>query len=133
MCCIRVIWLHIVLCYIYAYMWPYGSCQPTKPRSHGLGSSRRVYLFGKRRAPGFLEHVSYGVCQFVSILGSPGKQKYGPSAQMTTPARTAPNFCAKRRAVPQLPFFTQPDFFGNSWKYRNFARMSTSVSAVMRC
>ena len=51
------------------------------------------------------------ICQIWSeitqiyVLGSPGnKSKYGPSAQMTMPARRASTSCAKRRAA-LLPIF----------------------------
>ena len=65
--------------YIYGYTYGYiyilyipiyghnGSCRPTNPPPHGLGSSPRVFFFAKKTRPGVLEHVSSGFCQLMSI------------------------------------------------------------------
>ena len=76
----------------------YGVHAPTR---RGLCACRRRFFFFKKHAPGFLEHVFCGCCDFWAISRSPGKKnsKYGSSVQMTMPVRRASKFSTKRRAV----------------------------------
>jgi len=54
--------------------------------------------------------------------------KYGPSAQITMPARRASKFCAKRCAA--LPHICVPQlhFLGNSWDDRTFLSQNVNLN-----
>ena len=107
--------------YIYIYIWLYGSCQPTNPPPRGLGSSRRGLFFGKKHAPGSLEHVC---CHLLAILGPPGKFfKIWSICSNDYASKTRIKIMCKKTCCIAPHLFSQPYLLCNSWKSRTLARM----------